>query len=117
MALRLHNNQNLLMWWAAPEFSLRRRGHSPLLMAFGERGKKQLWSWALPYRPRFLPPVEQPTILLSATCGDYGDAERPTAWLGMRDSNSEMSAQIIPLKGRTDSRKSSRILATETIRV
>ena len=83
MALRLHNNQNLLMWWAAPEFSLRRRGHSPLLMAFGERGKKQLWSWALPYRPRFLPPVEQPTILLSATCGDYGDAERPTAWLGM----------------------------------
>ena len=42
MALRLHNNQNLLMWWAAPEFSLRRRGHSPLLMAFGERGKKQL---------------------------------------------------------------------------
>jgi hypothetical protein len=24
----------------------------------------------------------------------------PTAWLGMRDSNSEMSPQIIPLKGR-----------------
>ena len=27
-----------------------------------------------------------------------------TAWLGMRDSNSEMSAQIIPLKGRGDFR-------------
>src|SRR5262249_32533227 len=51
--LRQHNNQNLLMSWAAPEFSLRRRGHSPLLMAFGERGKKQQWSWALPV----LPPV------------------------------------------------------------
>src|SRR5258708_35357382 len=40
-----------------------------------------------------------------------------TAWLGWEDSNSEMSAQIIPLKGRTDLRESSRILATETIRV
>jgi hypothetical protein len=28
-----------------------------------------------------------------------------------------MSLQIIPLKGRTDLRESSRILATETIRV
>jgi hypothetical protein len=28
-----------------------------------------------------------------------------TAWLGMKDSNSEMSSQIIPLKGRTDSGK------------
>jgi hypothetical protein len=27
MVLRQHNSQNLLMWWAAPEFSLRRRGH------------------------------------------------------------------------------------------
>src|SRR5262245_26157628 len=26
-----------------------------------------------------------------------------TAWLGMRDSNYEMSSQIIPLKGRADS--------------
>jgi len=25
----------------------------------------------------------------------------PTAWLGIQDSNSEMSSQIIPLKGRT----------------
>jgi hypothetical protein len=40
-----------------------------------------------------------------------------TAWLGIRDSNSEMSPQIIPLKDRTDWRESSRILATETIRV
>ena len=43
---------------------------------------------------------------LSATCLD--DAQRPTAWLGMRDSNSEMSGQNIPLKGRTDFRRSSR---------
>jgi hypothetical protein len=40
-----------------------------------------------------------------------------TAWLGWEDSNSEMSSQIIPLKDRTDLRKSSRILALETIRV
>jgi hypothetical protein len=41
----------------------------------------------------------------------------PTAWLRWSDSNSEMSSQSIPLKGRTDFRESSRILATETIRV
>jgi hypothetical protein len=41
----------------------------------------------------------------------------PTAWLGMKDSNSEMSPQIISLKGRTDLRECSRIPATETIRV
>jgi hypothetical protein len=41
----------------------------------------------------------------------------PTAWLGMKDSNSEMSSQIIPLKGRIDLRESSRILALETVRV
>src|SRR5438093_1180375 len=35
---------------------------------------------------------------------------RPTAWLRWSDSNSEMSSQNIPLKGRTDSRESSRIL-------
>src|SRR6516165_10002098 len=35
----------------------------------------------------------------------------------MKDSNSEMSSQIIPLKGRTDLRESSRIPAMETIRV
>jgi hypothetical protein len=40
-----------------------------------------------------------------------------TGWLGIRDSNSKMSAQIIPLKNRTDLWKSSRMLATETIRV
>jgi hypothetical protein len=45
-----------------------------------------------------------------------GDGD-PTAWLGMQDSNSEMSTQIIPLKDRTDLRESSRILALETIRV
>jgi hypothetical protein len=33
-----------------------------------------------------------------------GDAERTTAWLGISDSNSEMSSQIIPLKGRIDLR-------------
>src|SRR4029453_6287809 len=38
MVLRQHNSQNLLMCWAAPEFSLRRRGHSPLLMALGRGG-------------------------------------------------------------------------------
>jgi hypothetical protein len=37
----------------------------------------------------------------------------PTAWLGI----SEMSSQNIPLKGGTDFQGSSRILATETIRV
>jgi len=31
-----------------------------------------------------------------------------TAWLGMQDSNSETSSQIIPLKGRTDLRDTSR---------
>jgi hypothetical protein len=41
----------------------------------------------------------------------------PTAWLGMKDSNSEMSSQNIPLKGRADFRECSRILTTETIRV
>jgi hypothetical protein len=40
-----------------------------------------------------------------------------TAWLRWSDSNSEMSSQTIPLKGRTDFRGSSRIPATETIRV
>jgi hypothetical protein len=44
-------------------------------------------------------------------------SKRPTAWLGMKDSNSETSPQIISLKGRTDFRESSRILALETIRV
>jgi hypothetical protein len=36
---------------------------------------------------------------------------------GISDSNSEMSAQIIPLKGRGNSGESSRIPATETVRV
>ena len=40
-----------------------------------------------------------------------------TACLGRQDSNSEMSWQNIPLKGHTDFQGSSRILATETIRV
>jgi hypothetical protein len=35
----------------------------------------------------------------------------------MKDSNSEMSSQIIPLKSPTDFRGISRILATETVRV
>jgi hypothetical protein len=39
---------------------------------------------------------------LSATCRDYGDDQRPTAWPGMSDSNSETSAQIMPLKSRAD---------------
>jgi hypothetical protein len=34
-----------------------------------------------------------------------------TAWLGMSDSNSEMSSQIIPLKRRSDFRESGGILA------
>jgi hypothetical protein len=40
-----------------------------------------------------------------------------SSWLGGRDSNLEMSWQNIPLKGHTDFQGSSRILATETIRV
>src|SRR5262249_50861933 len=40
-----------------------------------------------------------------------------TAWLGGEDSNSEMSCQNIPFKGRTDFRESSRIPAPEAIRV
>jgi hypothetical protein len=40
-----------------------------------------------------------------------------TGWLGRQDSNSEISWQNIPLKGHTDFQGSSRILATETIRV
>jgi hypothetical protein len=40
-----------------------------------------------------------------------------TGWLGREDSNSETSAQIIPLKGRADFRESIQILAAETIRV
>src|SRR5438876_183072 len=40
-----------------------------------------------------------------------------TAWLRWSDSNSEMSSQNIPLKGRTDLREARRILATETIRL
>jgi hypothetical protein len=35
----------------------------------------------------------------------------PTAWLAMRDSNSKMSAQNIPLKTRTDFRELSCIVA------
>jgi hypothetical protein len=35
-----------------------------------------------------------------------------TAWLGREDSNSEMSSQIISLKSRVDSRRSSRILGS-----
>jgi hypothetical protein len=42
---------------------------------------------------------------------------RPAAWLGILDSNSEMSAEIIPLKGRADFPDPRRISATETIRV
>ena len=45
------------------------------------------------------------------------DAERPTAWLGREDSNSEMSTQIISLKGRTDFPGSYQIVAAETVRV
>jgi hypothetical protein len=39
-----------------------------------------------------------------------------TAWLGMKDSNSEMSSQITPLKIAAIP-GSCRILATETIRI
>jgi hypothetical protein len=39
------------------------------------------------------------------------------AWLGMSDSNSEMSRQIIPLKAHADSQDPSRIPARETTRV
>src|SRR5439155_5675340 len=54
-----------------------------------------------------------------------GDFEGPpannggdrTGWLGMSDSNSEMSSGSIHLRRRTDFQKSNRILATETIRV
>jgi hypothetical protein len=40
-----------------------------------------------------------------------------SACISGQDSNSEMSLQIIALKGRTDSRGSTRILVPETIRV
>jgi hypothetical protein len=51
----------------------------------------------------------------SAETGKAAAYRDPTAWLGIRDSNSEMSSQIIPLKGRTDLQESSRIPATEIL--
>src|SRR5437016_2188745 len=64
MVFRQRNSQNLLLCWAAPEFGLRRRGHSPLLMAFGRGGKRQ-WSWALPpVTPGPVPPIGAGSPLL-----------------------------------------------------
>ena len=64
MVLRQHNSQNLLLCWAAPEFGLRRRGHSPLLMALGRGGNRQ-WSWAFPpVTPGPVPPVGAGSPLL-----------------------------------------------------
>src|ERR1700761_7633257 len=37
-----------------------------------------------------------------AAHGKERTRQRPTAWLGMSDSNSETSSQIIPLKARAD---------------
>jgi hypothetical protein len=39
---------------------------------------------------------------LCMTIAGLRTCERPTAWLGWEDSNSEMSPQIIPLKDHTD---------------
>jgi coenzyme PQQ precursor peptide PqqA len=64
--LRQHNTQNLLWCWVAPEFGLRRRGHSPLLMALG-RGGNRAWSWAQPpVTPGPVPPVGAGSPLLAA---------------------------------------------------
>jgi hypothetical protein len=56
-------------------------------------------------------------VIRTYFCKPDEAARDPTACLGISDSNSEMSPQIICLKGRTNFRESSRILATETIRV
>jgi hypothetical protein len=50
-------------------------------------------------------------------CPEFDPAETRLRGWAFRIRNSETSAQIIPLKGRTDFRESSRILATKTIRV
>jgi hypothetical protein len=54
---------------------------------------------------------------LCMTIAGLRTCERPTAWVGWEDSNSEMSSQIILLETLHDLRESSRILALETIRV
>jgi hypothetical protein len=51
-----------------------------------------------------------------AASADLADRDT-TAWLGMQDSNSEMSSQNICLKCRMDSQESGRIPASETVRV
>jgi hypothetical protein len=50
-------------------------------------------------------------------CGSIFAHRDETAWLGMKDSNSETPSQIMPLKHRIDLWGSSRLPATETIRV
>ena len=53
----------------------------------------------------------QSQLCLARCCLEFDPAETELR------GNSEMSSQIIPLKGRTDLRESRQILATETIRL
>jgi hypothetical protein len=53
-------------------------------------------------RELLLPPEAVGAMQAMGSSGNKGWRDQ-TAWLGWEDSNSEMSSQIIPLKGRTDS--------------
>ena len=50
------------------------------------------------------------------THNSSSQSKNPLTAITVSTAISEMSSQIIPLKGRADFRESSRILATETIR-
>jgi hypothetical protein len=77
---------------------------------------RQFAAWGI-VPPAFITRIRQLCACRGPFPAHIFAAGDPTAWLGMSDSNSETSVQNIPLKGRTDFGKSSRILATETIRV
>jgi hypothetical protein len=72
---------------------------------------------------RFMRSLVLAYFLLSWTGPARSDRSRPGRGISESLStapfweNSETSSQIIPLKGRSDSRGSSRVPATETIRV
>src|SRR5262245_66461268 len=67
------------------------------------------------------PPPPPPTHFHASgrrfTHNSSGQSKNPLTAITVSTAISEMSSQIIPLKGRTDSRESSRIPAAETIRV